>query len=108
MTVEHPFPLAGTRIFVAGHTGMVGSAIVRRLARENCEVLMARRTELDLTDQAQTRAWIAENRPDAIFLAAAKVGGILANASLPADFLYNNMLIEANLIEAAYRNATPK
>jgi GDP-L-fucose synthase len=108
MTAEGLFPLAGKRVFVAGHTGMVGSAIVRRLARENCTVLTAGHAELDLTAQAQTREWIADNRPDVIFLAAARVGGILANAAHPADFLYDNMMIEANVIEAAYRNATPK
>ena len=88
---------------MAGHKGMVGSAIVRRLERENCEVLIADRTAVDLNDQAQTRAWILDQKPDAIFLAAAKVGGILANDSFPADFLYDNLMIEANIIEAAYR-----
>ena len=103
MSTEVLFPLEGKRVWVAGHKGMVGSAIVRRLARENCEVLIADRHEVDLKDQAQTRAWILENKPDAIFLAAAKVGGILANDSFPADFLYDNLMIEANIIEAAYR-----
>ncbi|MDB5690646.1 MAG: GDP-fucose synthetase [Sphingomonas bacterium] len=82
---------------------MVGSAIVRRLARENCEVLTTTRAEVDLLDQAQVRSWFARERPDAVFLAAAKVGGILANDSLPADFLYENLMIEANVIEAAHR-----
>lgn len=103
MSTEVIFPLEGKRVWVAGHKGMVGSAIVRRLASENCEVLIADRREVDLKDQAQTRAWILENKPDAIFLAAAKVGGILANDSFPADFLYDNLMIEANIIEAAYR-----
>jgi len=97
------FPLEGKRVWVAGHKGMVGSAIVRRLERENCEVLTVDRKEVDLKDQAQTRAWILDQKPDAIFLAAAKVGGILANDSFPADFLYDNLMIEANIIEAAYR-----
>ena len=70
---------------------MVGSAIVRRLARENCEVLTAERETVDLRDQVATRAWIANAKPDAIFLAAAKVGGILANDTYPADFLYDNL-----------------
>ena len=97
------FALVGTRVFVAGHRGMVGSAIVRRLATEGCEVLTARRDTLDLKDQAQVRAWFAQHRPDAVFLAAAKVGGILANDRFPADFLYDNLMIEANVIEAAHR-----
>nr|WP_299598463.1 GDP-L-fucose synthase [Sphingomonas bacterium] len=97
------YALAGKRVYVAGHRGMVGSAIVRRLARENCEVLTTTRAEVDLLDQAQVRSWFARERPDAVFLAAAKVGGILANDSLPADFLYENLMIEANVIEAAHR-----
>jgi len=108
MSTEVIFPLEGKRIWVAGHNGMVGSAIVRRLAQENCEVLIADRTAVDLKDQAQTRAWILDQRPDAIFLAAAKVGGILANDSYPADFLYDNLMIEANIIEAAYRAKVSK
>ena len=97
------FDLSGARIFVAGHRGMVGSAIVRRLAGEGCVVLTAGRDTLDLREQAQVRGWIADNRPDMIVLAAAKVGGILANDSYPADFLYDNLMIEANLIDAAHR-----
>lgn len=102
------FPLEGKRVWVAGHNGMVGSAIVRRLAAEKCETLTADRRTVDLKDQAATRAWIMDNRPDAIFLAAAKVGGILANDTYPADFLYDNLMIEANVIEAAYRAKVPK
>lgn len=102
------FDLRGKRIFVAGHRGMVGSAIVRRLARETCAVLTAPRAELDLKDQAAVRAWFAQHRPDAVFLAAAKVGGILANDSCPADFLYDNLMIEANIIEAAHRSDVAK
>jgi GDP-L-fucose synthase len=82
---------------------MVGSAIVRRLERENCEVLTVELDALDLRDQAATRAWVKNARPDAILLAAAKVGGILANETYPADFLYDNLMIEANIIEAAFR-----
>ena len=108
MSTEVIFPLEGKRVWVAGHKGMVGSAIVRRLAQENCEVLTVDRTEVDLKDQAQTRAWILDQKPDAIFLAAAKVGGILANDSYPADFLYDNLMIEANIIEAAYRAKVSK
>lgn len=97
------FSLAGKRVWVAGHRGMVGSALVRRLADENCEVLTAGRDTLDLLDQAAVRAWTARERPDAVFLAAAKVGGILANDSFPADFLYQNLVIETNIVDAAHR-----
>jgi GDP-L-fucose synthase len=82
---------------------MVGSAIVRRLASEGCEILTVSRTEVDLKKQAEVSAWVEKTRPDAVFLAAAKVGGILANDSFPADFLYDNLMIEANIIEASYR-----
>lgn len=105
---EVVFPLEGKRVWVAGHRGMVGSAIVRRLEREGCEVLTAGRDQVDLKDQAQTRAWILDRKPDAIFLAAAKVGGILANDTYPADYLYDNLMIEANIIEAAYRAEVKK
>lgn len=103
-----PYDLAGKRVFVAGHRGMVGSAIVRRLAREDCDVLTTPRADTDLMDQAAVRAWFARERPDAVFLAAAKVGGILANDSFPADFLYDNLMIEANIIEAAHRSDVSK
>lgn len=97
------YDLAGKRVFVAGHRGMVGSAIVRRLTRDGCEVLTAARDTLDLMDQRGVRAWFERERPDAVFHAAAKVGGILANDTYPADFLYDNLMIEANVIEAAHR-----
>jgi len=97
------YSLAGKRVWVAGHRGMVGSGIIRRLERENCDVLIAQRGDVDLRDQASTRAWLEKNRPDAVFLAAAKVGGILANDSFPANFLYDNLMIEANIIEGAFR-----
>ncbi len=102
------YSLTGKRIFVAGHRGMVGSAISRRLEGENCTVLTAGRAELDLMDQASVRAWFAREKPDAVFLAAAKVGGILANDSFPADFLYDNLMIEANVIEASFRSGVGK
>ncbi len=95
------FPLAGKRVWVAGHRGMVGSALVRRLQSEDCEILTVERTALDLRRQAEVEAWMAANRPDAIFLAAAKVGGILANDTYPAEFLHDNLAIELNVIEAA-------
>jgi GDP-L-fucose synthase len=95
------FDLAGKRVWVAGHRGMAGSAIVRRLARENCEIVTVERTELDLLRQAEVHAWMAAVKIDAVFLAAAKVGGIMANATRPAEFLYENLAIETNVIQAA-------
>jgi GDP-L-fucose synthase len=94
------YSLTGKRVYVAGHKGMVGSALVRRLADEQCTVLTADRS-VDLREQSQVRSWFAANAPDAVIAAAAKVGGILANDSYPAQFLYDNLMIEANLIEAA-------
>lgn len=102
-TEAAPYSLRGKRVWVAGHGGMVGGAIVRRLGREDCEVLMAGRDEVDLMDQSSTRAWVSKVRPDCIFMAAAKVGGILANDTYPADFLYDNLMIAANVTEAAHR-----
>lgn len=102
------FDLHGKRVFVAGHRGMVGSAIVRRLAREDCTVLTVGRDELDLTDQKAVNAWIDCNKPDVVIIAAAKVGGINANNILPVDFLYSNLMIEANLIHAAHQIGTQK
>ncbi len=102
------FPLDGLRVWVAGHRGMVGSAICRRLASENCEVLTASRGEADLRRQAETEQWMANARPDAIFLAAATVGGIQANATRPADFIYDNLAIEINVIETARRLGVKK
>ena len=89
------YPLQGKRVWVAGHGGMVGSALVRRLAREKCEILTVDRKAVDLTNQAQTHEWVMAERPQAVFLAAARVGGILANDTYPADFLYDNVMIEA-------------
>lgn len=97
------FPIAGARIYVAGHRGMVGSACVRRLAAAGAEIITADRATVDLRRQAETEAFLAATRPDAVIVAAAKVGGILANDTLPAEFLYDNLMIEANLIEAAHR-----
>lgn len=95
------FSLAGKRVWVAGHNGMVGSALVRRLASENCTILKASRAELDLRRQADVEQWMAANKPDAIFLAAAIVGGILANESHPAEFLTDNLQIQTNIIATA-------
>jgi GDP-L-fucose synthase len=102
------YKLAGKRVWVAGHRGMVGSAIVRRLRREGCEVLTASRAEVDLRRQAETEAWIVKTRPDAIFLAAAKVGGILSNDRFPADFLFDNLMIETNIVSSAHLAGTEK
>ena len=102
------YDLKGKKVWVAGHRGMVGSAIVRRLASEHCEILTADRSELDLKDQAAVRAWVDRHKPDAVFVAAAKVGGILANDTYPADFLYDNLIIEANVIEASFRGGVEK
>jgi GDP-L-fucose synthase len=97
------YPLAGKRVWVAGHRGMVGSAVARRLAFERCEVITAERSEVNLTRQAEVEAWLKNARADAIVVAAAKVGGILANDTQPAEFLYQNLMIEANIVEAAHR-----
>ena len=97
------FDLKNKRVFVAGHRGMVGAAILRGLERENCEAIVAGRDLLDLRDQAAVRAFLFRSKPDAVILAAAKVGGILANDSYPADFLYENLVIETNIIEGAFR-----
>jgi len=105
---EQKYKLKGKRVWVAGHTGMVGSALVRRLESENCEVLASGRNQLDLCNQDAVNAWTARAKPDAIFLAAATVGGIDANRSRPADFIYNNLSIEANIIHAAWKNDVEK
>lgn len=108
MTIKIAYELMGKRVFVAGHRGMVGSAIVRRLQREDCAVLTAPRNELDLTRQSDVEGWMAEQRPQAVFLAAAKVGGIYANSTYAVDFLRNNLLIAANVIDSAYRVGVEK
>jgi GDP-L-fucose synthase len=102
------FDLEGKRVFVAGHRGMVGSALVRRLAGEPVEVLTAARQELDLARQAEVEAWMARQRPEIVVIAAAKVGGILANDTYPADFLDQNLLIQTNLIRASYETGVEK
>jgi GDP-L-fucose synthase len=102
------FSLAGQRVFVAGHRGMVGSALVRRLTRENCELLTAGRREVDLRRQAETECWLAHERPSVVFIAAGTVGGILANSTRPGEFLYDNMMIAANVIEGSRRAGVKK
>jgi GDP-L-fucose synthase len=102
------FPLRGRRVFVAGHKGMVGSAIVRRLRQSDCEILTADRRQLDLTRQKEVEEWMAAHKPDAVFVAAAEVGGIHANNSRPADFLYDNLAIELATIEASRKAGVKK
>jgi GDP-L-fucose synthase len=102
------FELRGKRVFVAGHRGMAGSAIVRRLADEDCEILTAPRDSVDLRNQDQTESWLREARPDAVFLAAARVGGIHANNSFPANFIADNLAIELNVMRAALETGVQK
>jgi GDP-L-fucose synthase len=103
------YSLTGKRIWVAGHRGMVGAAVVRALeARGDATIIKAGRDVVDLKDQAAVRSWMKREKPDAVILAAAKVGGILANATYPADYLYDNLMIEANVIEAAHREDVGK
>jgi len=96
-----PFALRGRRVFVAGHRGMVGSAIVRRLAEVDCEVLTVAHDRLDLLRQDDTAAYLRSAKPDAVIVAAAKVGGIAANSAFPADFIYQNLMIATNVIGAS-------
>ena len=105
---SNPFELAGKTVFVAAHRGMVGSALVRRLVTENVELLTVSRSEVDLRDQAAVGRWFAARRPQAVFLAAAKVGGIAANNTLRAEFLYENLAIATNVIHAAHVNRCEK
>ena len=98
-----------TKIYVAGHRGMVGSAIIRALQQAGQTNIVTRtHAELDLTDQVAVRSFFATEKPDQVFLAAAKVGGIHANNTYPADFIYQNLMIEANVIEAAFRNGVKR
>ncbi len=103
-----PFELKGKSVFVAGHRGMVGSALVRRLAQEDVRLLTIARSEVDLRNQAAVFDWFAKARPQVILLCAAKVGGIFANNSLPAEFIYDNIAIAANVIHAAHVNGAEK
>ena len=103
-----PFELKGKTVFVAGHKGLVGGALVRRLARENVELLTITRSDLDLRDQAAVFSWFADKRPQAVFLAAGKVGGIVANNTLRGEFIYDNLVIATNVIHAAHVNHAEK
>lgn len=102
------YSLDGKRVWVTGHRGMVGSALLRRLRTENSEVLTTTRQELDLRRQREVEEWMADCRPQAVFMAAATVGGILANDTLPAEFIYDNLTIETNVIHAAWRTGIEK
>jgi len=102
------YDLAGKTVWVAGHRGMVGSAVVRRLASEGCEVITAGRDVADLKRQTEVEAFLKDARPDAIVMAAAKVGGILANDTRPAEFLYDNLMIEANIVHAAHETGVDR
>ena len=102
------FDLARRRVAVCGHTGMAGSAILRRLGSEGCEIVTANRAEVDFTNQGQTEAWVRQTRPDALFLAAGHVGGIHANSRLPASFLADNLAIELNVMRAALEAGVKK
>ena len=103
-----PFELTGKSVYVAGHRGMVGAALVRRLAREDVKLVTVDRREVDLCNQAAVFDWFAKMRPQVVFLAAAKVGGIVANATLRAEFIYDNIAIAANVIQAAHQNGAEK
>ena len=102
------YPLEGKRVWVAGHRGMVGGAIVRRLEERDLTILTATRQECDLRDDASVKAWVDANRPDAVVIAAAKVGGILANDTYPVDFLQDNLSIQTNVIKAAFEAGVEK
>ena len=106
--LETPLEIAGKRTFVAGHSGLLGSAVVGRLASEQCALITADRTEVDLTRQTEVESWFQQQKPDLVFVAAAKVGGILANDAYPADFIYENLMIEANIINAAFQVGVEK
>tara|TARA_R110000868_G_C10971850_1_gene770120 strand:+ start:2475 stop:3428 length:954 start_codon:yes stop_codon:yes gene_type:complete len=96
------------KIWVAGHKGMVGSAIVRRLKSEKCQIVSVDSSDVDLTRQQEVEDWIQESRPDVVFLAAGKVGGIHANNTYPADFIYQNLMIESNVINSAAKCGVEK
>lgn len=100
--LERPYILAGKKIWVAGHRGMVGSALLRRLAREDCRILTESREDLDLRDQQAVRGWMVAQKPEVVIIAAARVGGIMANATYPADFFYDNIMINTNILHSAY------
>jgi GDP-L-fucose synthase len=106
--LDSHYTLRSKRIWVAGHRGLVGAALVRRLQREDCEVVTAPRDVVDLRRLEQVESWMKETRPSAVFLAAARVGGIYANETRPAEFIYDNLMIQANVVEASRRTGVDK
>ncbi len=102
------FDLCDKKVFVAGHRGMVGSSIVRALLKRNVDVITACRTDVDLRHQGETLGWFKDNMPDVVVVAAARVGGILANSSFPKDFLFDNLMIASNVIDSAFQAGTKK
>ena len=102
------FSLSGKKVWVSGHGGMVGQSLLRRLSSEDCQVLTATRRDVDLRRQADTEKWLQANKPDVVVLCAATVGGIWANDTRPAEFIYDNLAIETNIIEASYRVGVEK
>ena len=103
-----PYSLHGKRVWVAGHNGMVGSALVRRLQSEECTVLTVNRRDLDLKRLDEVRAWMEEARPQAVLVAAARVGGIMANQTLPVEFLHDNLMISNSIIESSFETKVEK
>ena len=106
--LAEPFGLKGKKVWVAGASGMVGGATVRRLQSEECNILTPGHKELDLINQANVNDWVAANKPDVVVIAAATVGGIMANSTRPAEFIYNNIAIETNIIQASHQNDVEK
>ena len=103
--LDTPYDLTGKRIWIAGHTGMVGRALTRKLQNEDWEILTC---PFDLRDQVSAKSWLHDNTPDVVILAAAKVGGILANDTYPADFIHDNLMIQSNIIDGAYETGVEK
>lgn len=108
MTSKTEYTLRGKRVWVAGHRGMAGSAILRRLETEDCDILTVNHDQVDLRRQEPVETWMAEQRPQAVFVAAATVGGILANSTRPAEFIYDNLAIESNIIHTAWKTGVEK
>lgn len=109
MSITNSSRLAGSRVYVAGHRGLAGSAILKRLEAERCGVILTRtHSELDLTDQTAVSRFFSEERPEYVFLAAAKVGGILANNTYPAEFISDNLAIQTNVIQAAFKSGVKR
>jgi GDP-L-fucose synthase len=106
--LAEPFGLKGKKVWVAGASGMVGGATVRRLESEECNILTPGHKELDLINQANVNDWVAANKPDVVVIAAATVGGIMANSTRSAEFIYNNIAIETNIIQASHQNDVEK